>query len=371
MTTANGWTDGKAAASASPDMTGALSEWDARARSTVSTSTPVFLLATTAGNGSKATITAGGTYAISGTLTNGQIVVSSADKNTVRLILNGVNITNTTNAPIYIETAEKAVIVLADNTQNYVTDGSTYVFANAADDEPNAAIFSKGDLSFYGNGTLTVKGNYNDAISSKDGLIIKSGTINITSVDDGIRGKDYLIVKDGKITVNAKGDGLKSDNDEDATRGYIYLVKGTFSVIAGGDAISAETDVLIGDGNYTVTSGGGSNYTVSSTLSAKGIKGIINTIIDGGTFTFSTADDALHSNKSLVINGGSFTITSGDDGMHSDSMLVINSGVINITKSYEGIESSAITINDGTIHVTASDDGINGAGEMTVQAPGI
>jgi hypothetical protein len=313
-------------------------------------------------NGSSVTISNGGTYSFSGILTNGQIIVNSSDKNVVRLILNGVNITNATNAPVNIQSAEKTVIVLADNTQNYITDGTSYVFPNAADSEPNAAIFSKGDLSFYGNGSLTVKGNYNDAISSKDGLVIKSGTINVTSVDDGIRGKDYVVVRDGKITVNAKGDGLKSDNDEDTTRGYIYVAKGTLNITTGGDAITAETDVLISDGTFTITSGGGSNYTVSSTLSAKGIKGLTNAIIDGGIFTFSSADDAMHSNKNLVINGGTFNISSGDDGIHSDATLVINGGIINITKCYEGIESAVLTINDGTVHVTSSDDGINGAG---------
>jgi len=321
-------------------------------------------------SGSTATITSGGTYSLSGTLTNGQIIINSSDAKVVRLILNGVNITNATNAPINVIAAEKAVIVIADNTQNYVTDASTYVFANANDDEPNAAIFSKTDLSFCGNGTLTVKGNYNDGIASKDGLIIKSGTINITSADDGIRGKDYLVVKSGNINVNAKGDGLKSDNDEDSTRGYIYITTSVMNVVSGGDGITAQTDVLISDGTYTITSGGGSGYTASSTLSSKGIKGLVNTIISEGTFTLSTSDDALHSNKNLVINGGTFSIASGDDGIHADATLFIDNGTINITKSYEGIESAALTINGGEIHIVSSDDGVNGAGGKDASSPG-
>ncbi|MBI3123846.1 MAG: carbohydrate-binding domain-containing protein [Ignavibacteriales bacterium] len=321
-------------------------------------------------SGSTVTITSGGTYSISGTLTNGQINVNSSDAKTVRLILSGVNITNTTGAPINVMASEKTVIVLADNTQNFVTDASTYVFANTGDDEPNAAIFSKGDLSFYGNGTLTVKANYNDAISCKDGLIIKSGTLNVSSVDDGIRGKDYLIVKSGNITVNAKGDGLKSDNDEDSTRGYIYIANSSMNIISGGDAITAQTDVLISDGTYTITSGGGSGFTANTTNSSKGIKGLVYTIISGGTYTLSTADDALHSNKNLVINGGTFAITSGDDGIHADASLIINNGTINITKSYEGIESAALIINGGEIHIVSSDDGLNGAGGRDASSPG-
>lgn len=322
-------------------------------------------------NGNTVVITAGGTYSFSGTLTDGQILVNSADANTVKLILNGVDISNSKNAPVFIEKSEKTVIILADNTQNSVTDPTSYIFADAATDEPNAAIFSKSNLSIYGSGSLTVKGNYNDGISSKDGLIIKSGTINVTAKDDGIRGKDYLIIRNGNITVSSAGDGLKSDKDADVTMGYIYIENGIINVTAAnGDAITAETDVLIKTGEFTIKSGGGSGYTANSTISTKGIKGIAKNIIDGGVFNINSSDDALHSNKNMSINGGNFTISTGDDGMHADSTLGIYGGTINITKSYEGIESAYLTINDGTIHVVSSDDGLNGAGGNDGSSPG-
>lgn len=313
-------------------------------------------------SGTTATITSPGTYSLSGTLSNGQIVVTSAGTDPVRLILNGVNITNTTNAPINITKAAKAIIVLADNTQNYLTDASAYVFPNASDDEPNACLYSKTGLTITGNGSLTVKANYNDGITSKDGMIIKSGTINVTSVDDGIRGKDYLVIKEGSITVKSTGDGLKSDNEDDGTRGYIYVAAGTLNITSGGDAITAQTDALIAGGTINLTTGGGSSYTATSATSSKGVKGLVSTIIDSGTFVISSSDDALHSNSTLVINNGTFAISSGDDGIHADSSLGIYGGTINITKSYEGIESAFLRIDNGNIHVVSSDDGINGAG---------
>jgi hypothetical protein len=334
--------------------------------------------------GSTVTITSSGTYSISGSLTDGQILVNTSDKGTVRLILNGVNISNATSSPIYISAAEKVILILADNTRNYVTDGASYVFANTSESEPNATIFSKSDLTIYGNGFLTVKGNYNDGITSKDGLIIKSGiitttsvdgkimkkgytksgiiTINVTSADDGIRGKDYLVIKDGAITVTSTGDGLKSDNEDDVTKGYIYIKSGAINITAGLDAIAAETDAIIANGIINLSSGGGSGKTVNGTTSAKAIKGVVCVAIDNGTFSINSADDAIHSNGEVVISGGTFDISSGDDGIHADSILGINGGNISITKCYEGIESAILTINDGNIHVTASDDGINGAG---------
>ncbi len=310
-------------------------------------------------DGSTATITAAGTYSLTGSLSDGKIVVNSTDTGTVRLILNGASIYNSTSSPIYVQNAEKTIIVLADQTENSVSDGTSYVFESADEDEPNAAIFSKSDLTIYGNGTLTVNGNYNDGIASKDGLILSGGTVLVNAVDDGIRGKDYLVVKDGNITVTAQGDGLKADNEEDATKGFIYVEKGTLDVTSGGDAIQAATDVVVTDGEIRLTSGGGSNHAISADASAKGIKGTTSVSLDGGTFVVDSADDALHSNGSLVINSGTFTLSSGDDGIHSESTLDINAGDIQITQSYEGIESAVITIRDGNIHIVASDDGVN------------
>ena len=123
-------------------------------------------------NGRVATITAAGTYALSGALTDGQVIVDTEDEQVVTLVLNGVDISNSTTAPIAILNAEEVVIVLADNSANNVTDASSYVFPNAEEDEPNAAIFSNADLTISGNGALTVTGNYNDAISSDDALTL-------------------------------------------------------------------------------------------------------------------------------------------------------------------------------------------------------
>ena len=323
-------------------------------------------------NGRFATITSAGTYRLTGTLTDGQIIVDTEDEETVHLIFDGINISNESSAPIYIANAEETVIMLAEGSENVVTDGAAYVFPDPEEDEPNAAIFSKDDLTIFGEGSLTVEAHYNDGITSKDGLIITSGTINVSAVDDGIRGKDYLIIKDGNITVNAQGDGLKSDEDEDAAKGYISIEGGTIQITSGGDAIQAETDVLITDGEFTIISGGGSNGVLDADASAKGIKAGVAVNIDGGTFTIQSADDGVHSNGTMTINGGSFTIASGDDGMHADASLEINDGTIDIQQSYEGLEANDVIINGGTIDIISSDDGINAAGgndNSSINAP--
>ncbi|MBX3010983.1 MAG: carbohydrate-binding domain-containing protein [Caldilineaceae bacterium] len=313
-------------------------------------------------DGNIVTITSAGTYRLSGTLTDGQVVVDTKDEEVVRLILSGVNIHHSSNAALAILNAEKVVIVLADQSENYLSDGATYLFPDAETDEPNAALFSDVDLTITGTGALTVDALYNDGIASKDGLVIDGGIITVNAADDGIRGKDYLVINDGQLTINAQGDGLKADEDEDTTKGYITIAAGQFTITAGGDAITADNNVAITGGEFILTTAGGSNAVISEDLSAKGIKAAVAVVIDGGNFTINAADDGLHSNTDLVINGGTFTIASGDDAIHADGAVVINQGEIQITQSYEGIEGATITINDGTIHLVSSDDGINVAG---------
>jgi hypothetical protein len=305
--------------------------------------------------GTKLTITSAGTYSVSGTLEDGQIVVDTNDEETVKLILNGVNISSTTNAPVYVEDAQKTVIVLADNTENYLIDNEN--------NENNGTLASRDDLTICGNGSLTVYGNANDAIRSNDGLIIKSGNITVTSVDDGIRGKNYLVIKGGNVTVNSVGDGLKSDNAEEEDRGYVSIEDGTIKVTSTkGDAITAQTDLLVTGGTITLTSGGGSNARLDENVSTKGLKAGVFIIIDDGDFSISSSDDAIHSNHKIFINDGTYQIASGDDGIHADTSIEINNGTVDISQSFEGIESTTITINNGYIEIVSSDDGIQVGG---------
>jgi len=309
--------------------------------------------------GSTALITHAGTYNLSGTLADGQVIVNSADKAPVRLILDGVTLASSTSAPIYVQDASKVILILAEGTNNSISDAAIYTFPAADSDEPNAAIFSTSDLTITGTGALSVSGNFNDGIASKDGLIIDGGNITVTAVDDAIRGKDYLVVEDGSLSLTAGGDGLKSDNAEDATKGFIAISGGTLNLTSGNDAIQAETDVIIVGGTFDITAGGGSSMYAAADSSAKGILAAVNLTISNGTFTINAADDTLHSNGSMIIHNGTFALSSADDALHADTAISINNGTINITDSYEGIESQVITINNGNIHINASDDGIN------------
>lgn len=279
-------------------------------------------------NGGVVTISSAGTYVVSGSISDGSLVVDSSTDGTVRVVLNGATITSANSAPIYVKNAGKAMISLEPGTTNTLTDGNTYTYTDTANQEPDATIFSKDNLVFNGTGSLKVIGNAGDAIKGKDDLLIVEGTFDITAADDGIIGKDLTQIEGGTLTINAGGDGIKATNDTDTTKGAVTLNGGTYTITAGADGVQAVTDLTVG----------------------------------GGTFKLDTKDDALHANNTITINSGEITAASGDDGLHADTTLTINDGTINITKSYEGLESADVTIAGGIISVVASDDGINVAG---------
>ena len=335
-----------------------------------------------AADGSILTITQPGTYILSGTLSEGQVRVETVDEADVQIVLDGATITNSTGAAIYVKSANSATITLAEGTTNTLSDGETYTFEDS-EDEPDATLFSKSDLILNGTGTLVIDANYAHAIKGKDDVTIAEGTYDITSVGDAIKGRDSLFISSGTFTIVAGADGLQSTNEEEEGKGILTIESGTFTITAAADGIQAATNLQILGGDFTITTGGGSanssttseawgtwgapteeaaTTTTEETTSAKGLKATGSLAISGGTFVLDTSDDALHTNDTIQITGGDFTIASGDDGIHADNTVTIDDGTIDINQSYEGIEATEITLNGGDIALTTSDDGINAAG---------
>ena len=105
--------------------------------------------------------------------------------------------------------------------------------------------------------------------------------------------------------------------------------------------------------------------------STKGIKAANQILIENGTVTVKSYDDALHANADTVLeNGdaslgnvtiqrGNITLYSNDDGIHADGVLEINGGSIAVVNSYEGAEGASIEINGGSLTLISSDDGMN------------
>ena len=330
-------------------------------------------------------LTEGGVYDVSGVIRDGCICIDT-DEN-VKLVLDGISVTNSKGAAIYCHSAKNLCVELAEGTENLLTDGGSYSFEgegeSAGDDEPDAAFYSKSDVVFCGGGSLTVSGNYKGGIRCNDDLTVESGNLTVSAVNNGIRGSDSVVIEGGNVTVNAGKDGIKSTNETDEERGYVLISGGSVTVSAGEDGIQAERDLSVTGGTVSVTttgevaSGGndmdfggwghvwsGDSGSADDDATSKGIKSGGAMILSGGEITVSSTDHCVHSAGTLNITDGRLTLSSSaGKGISAHGDLQIDGGTIDVLNSTEGIESKALfTINGGEISIIASDDGLNSGG---------
>lgn len=360
---------------------------------------------------STVTLTQEATYIVSGTLNDGMIVVDASDTAKIQIVLNGANITSDSSAPIYIKQANKVFVTLVGD--NSLANGGTFT----AVDENNidAVVFSKQDLTFNGSGSLTVTSPVGHGIVAKDDLVITGGTYSIASASHGIDANNSVRIKNAVISSNSGKDGVHAENTDDTSKGFVYISSGTLDFDCEGDGISASSYLQIKDGIFNIVAGGGyenatkkssDNYgnfggkmpdgmqggngrpnnrmqgdgtnssadikNTSATASSeesndsgtsmKGLKSTNSMMIENGTFEINSADDAIHSDISVFVKDGTFEISSGDDAVHAENNLKISNGTINISNSYEGLEAITIAVEGGNISLTASDDGLNAAG---------
>jgi len=355
-------------------------------------------------------ITCGGEYDFSGSYSgnDGQILVNTLKTDTtVYLNMKGLTLTNTADAPIYVQKANKAFVVAKNGTTNTFSDASsrskTHTYTNdngeSKTDTTGACIYSKDDLTIKGEGTLIVKGNYNNGIHSSNDLRIKNGLITVNAKNNGLKGKESVEISGGTLNITSTaGDGIKSDTD-DATdlasgKGSIEITGGEITITAAYDGITANNAVTIANGEsktptIKITTGGGQNClsltssgngggfggggfgpggmgggsSCSPSESMKGIKGDSSITISGGIIDINSRDDGIHSSGIVTLTGGTMTIATDDDGVHAEkSLYVKDKANVSVTIAYEGMESPDMNFEGGITSVITTDDGWNAAG---------
>ena len=301
-----------------------------------------------------------GDYLISGSCSNGQIIVEANKEKDVRLILNGLNLTCTDSAPIYEKQCDKMVITLADGSENFLSDTSEYVYDNVEKKQPDAVIFAKDDLVINGNGTLNVNSAYSEGIHSTDSVKLISGNINVHSGDNGVRGKEGVMIKGGNIDITSKGDGIRTTYSDNTSLGYIVIEGGNIKVYSARDGIQATGHIQITGGKLDITTDNGVAHAGSEeeSKSAKGIKTENNIFIKGADITVNAAEDAINANGNVIFDDGNATISSYEDAVQADGEIVVNSGSVTVTMSNKGLKGKSVSINGGTVTVASTDDGI-------------
>ena len=277
------------------------------------------------------TISAGGTYRLSGKLTKGQVLVTGSEK--VKLYLDGVEITSPSGPALVCTNEKRTILSLAKGSQNILTDS-----ADNADTEINGcnvsacALFAQDKLTINGSGSLTVTGSSVDGIVCKDDLKLVNGTITVEAAQDGVKGKDCVAMFGADLNVTAGNDGIKSTESNDDTKGFLQLEQGSATVQAGGDCLQAETLVWIADGTYHLTSSGTAvNTETGEVNSSKGIHCGGDVEIAGGKLTIDAAEDGVNCTGSLELQAGEVDVTSAEDGIQADGDLTVSGGAVTIT----------------------------------------
>lgn len=340
-------------------------------------------------DGSIITITGEGDYIVSGTLSDGMIIVDVDKSEKVQLVLSGVDITSETSAAIYVKKADKVFVTLADGTENILKNGGT--FEEIDDNHIDAVIFSKDDLTFNGTGTLIIDSPAAHGIVSKNELVITNGIYQITAASHGMTGKDNVAVAGGSFQITAGKDAIQSKNEDDDTLGFVYIADGEFVLSAGSDGVSAVNEISIAGGSVTVKE------------SYEGLEArIIN--ISGGEIDIISSDDGLNATDKRASTSadtaqnadmatktadgdvgkreaakGTKTERDGKDfpggfggGMgdtQADANINLSGGVVRINAEGDGVDSNGyITVSGGALYVTGPSSGKDGALDYGIDA---
>lgn len=359
-------------------------------------------------SGNIITITKEGTYVLSGALSEGQIVVD-ADSAKVQLVLDNADITCASSAAIYVKNADKTFITLAEGSENILMNTAEY---EAIDDNNiDAVIFSKDDLTLNGKGTLTINSEYGHGIVSKDDLKLVGGTCNITAENHALSGKDSVRIAEGTYNLTSGKDGIHSENADDDEKGFVYIASGDFTIESTGDGIDASYVVQIDDGAFDITAGGGAENATKThndmpggatrdnmgggapggdKPSGEASSGGPSSDSDSGKQSGQTPPDkpdgdsfdGSRPDEKASDNAGSQTAQtppdkSGKDtsdadststkGIKSDGALYVNGGTYTINSADDSFHSNSdVTINDGTYTISSGDDGIHADSALLV-----
>lgn len=309
----------------------------------------------------KAMLVEEGTYIVRGTLLDGMIIVNAAKTAKVQIVLDGVELSSSTSAPIYVMNADKVVITLKEGTENALSNGGSFV----AIDENNidAAIFSKDDLTINGKGFLRVTSPAGHGIVSNDDLVIAGGSYNINAAGHALDANDSIRLDSANGTFVSGKDGIHVENKDDSALGFLYVNSGEYIIDAKGDGISASADIQINNGKFDIEAGKGVVATDDpEAASTKGIRTDGNLIVNDGSFVLISNDDGFNVKKNAIFVAGSLDISVRDDAVHSDNALYSVNAQITVKKSYEGLEAAVVDIRGGKADIVADNDAINVAG---------
>lgn len=339
-------------------------------------------------DGTEVTVSAAGTYTLSGYSNDLHINVNVSDASSedpVVLDLDALTVDNSS------ETSDSPVINISKDTAAVkinISGESKIIGASAFSDEPAALISASAS-------TVILSGDDDAVLNLVDGMATdttythtkEDGTTEEMDPADGITaGKGELIIESGTYNIYSNGDCLKGtgNNGEGGVTingGTLNLVsylssaikskKGNVTITDGDININSTADNAIQASNYSVNITGGTTSIANCGKNAVKAGGDIN--ISGGTITVTDcAKKAVCSDSNVVISGGKITVNgcttaikAADDDASTAGNITISGGDINISNTSKDAVNTDydITIKGDTTKVIIDKcygDGIQG-----------
>ena len=301
-------------------------------------------------DGTTLTITGEGTYILSGSLSDGMIIVDADDSAKVQIVLDGASVTSVSSAALYVKSADKVFVTTAAGTENTLANGGTFTAID--DSNIDGAVFAKDDITFNGGGTLTVTSPAGHGIVGKDDVKIAGGTLKVTAARHGIQANDSARLAEADITITAGTDGVHVSDDSDAEEGtesdsYFYMADASLTVDAGDDGIHADAQALIEGGRITVSN------------SYEGIEAL-DIEISGGDIDVTATDDGLNA------AGGNSSASSGSTTFGDDDWAGGKGGFPGGGGFSDGGTDGIISISGGSSHIRAGGDSVDSNGSVSI-----
>ena len=293
-------------------------------------------------DGSTITISAEGVYVVSGSLSDGQIIVDADDAAKVQIVLKDASVTSSDSAALYVKSADKVFVTTAAGTENTLANGGS--FTADGDTNVDGAVYAKDDITFNGSGSLTISSPAGHGVVGNDDVKFGGGTYVITASGHGVKANDSARFAESDVTITAGSDkdGVHvADSDvEDAAQSesFFYMADGSLTINAQDDGIHADAKVLIEGGSITINE------------SYEGIEGL-SIQISGGSTTVVATDDGL--------NAAGGNSTSGNGAFGGDDWN--GGGMMN-----DGGTDGSIVISGGNVSITAGGDGVDSNGSVEI-----
>lgn len=349
--------------------------------------------------GKNVTVTAAGTYIVSGSATGALLTVNVSDEEDVHLVFSGLSLSGEDGRAVDVRSASSVLITLEGaNTISDARSGKPSALNSGND----AVIFSRADVAIGGTGSLALVGSRSHGIATLGKLTLTGGKLDVSTAGAGLIGETCVRFGGATVSIEAEKEGVLSDvvfgtsltdyeSVEKKESGYIYVSGGVLTVVSTGDAVSSKNVFIMKDGVLDLTSGVriedfGVEEEPEETLPdfwdifnfdieedeasaarafvvfSDGVSAGSDLLVYGGTLSINASNHALYSGGTISVDGGRLYLSAVHDGVCADGAVGISDGIVILPKSRVGVLGESVDVSGGYLYVGVTNCGVKTPG---------